>query len=74
MSVKKIESLNKHTDVTTNENEFDIDNYLNANWGTIIDVVDNNADELTTAQSNITNLQTEIEALKETIANLQSTN
>lgn len=46
MSIKKIENLNIHENPSTNQDEFDIENYLNANWNKIKDVVDNNADEL----------------------------
>lgn len=59
MAVKKISSLNQHENPETNENEVDIENYLNENWDTIIDVVDNNADELIIAQDDIENLQTD---------------
>ena len=71
MAVKKINSLNAHQNPTTNENEFDIENYLNENWDTIIDVVDNNADELTELNDksdiNIQSLQTEISELEEDV-------
>ena len=50
MAIKKIETLNKHQNPATNENEFDIENYMNVNWDKIKEVVDNNADELTTTQ------------------------
>lgn len=74
MAVKKIVSLNQHQNPATNENQFDIENYLNANWDDIIDVVDNNADELTTAQNNITTLQNDNTTNKQDIANLKTEN
>ena len=58
MAVKKIENLNKHQNPATNTNLFDVENYLNANWDKVTDVVDNNADELATAiKDNKTNKQ-----------------
>jgi len=74
MAVKKISNLNEHSNPSTNENEFDIENYLNANWNTIIDVVDNNADELSTAQTDIASLQTDNETNKTNIESLQTDN
>ena len=32
MAVKKIENYNIHQNPATNENEFDVENYLNKNW------------------------------------------
>ena len=58
MSVKKIESLNKHEKPETNTNPFNIDMYLNNNWDKVKNVVDNNADELTVAQQDISNIKT----------------
>ena len=52
MAVKKIGTLNKHENPATNENEFDIEDYMNANWDKIKEVVDNNADELSETQTN----------------------
>lgn len=52
MAVKKIGTLNKHENPSTNENEFDIEDYMNANWDKIKEVVDNNADELSETQAN----------------------
>ena len=74
MAVKKIVSLNQHQNPATNENQFDIENYLNENWDNIIDVVDNNADELTTAQNNVTTLQNDNTTNKQDIANLKTEN
>ena len=71
MAVKKINSLNAHQNPATNENEFDVENYLNVNWEKIIDVVDNNADELIElndkSNTNIQSLQEEISELKEDV-------
>lgn len=69
MAVKKIENFNIHENPATNENEFDIENYLNANWNKIKEVVDNNADELSEAQENIAELQEDNETNKTNIAN-----
>lgn len=52
MAVKKIGTLNKHENPATNENKFDIEDYMNANWDKIKEVVDNNADELSETQTN----------------------
>lgn len=52
MAVKKIGTLNKHENPSTNENKFDIEDYMNANWDKIKEVVDNNADELSETQTN----------------------
>lgn len=71
MAVKKINSLNAHQNPATNENEFDVENYLNVNWEKIIDVVDNNADELIElndkSNTNIQSLQEEISELEEDV-------
>lgn len=65
MAVKKIENLNKHQNPSTNTNPFDVENYLNANWDKVMDVVDNNADELATViEDNTTNKQ-DISELKQ---------
>ena len=57
MAVKKIEQYNKHENPATNENQFDVENYLNANWDKTLEIVDNNADELILAQKDIEQLQ-----------------
>lgn len=46
MAVTKIENLNKHENPSTNTNAFDIENYLNANWDIVEEVINNNAEEL----------------------------
>lgn len=71
MAVKKIETLNKHENPSTNTNQFDIEKYLNENWDHIKDVVDNNAEELINTQANIETSQTEIiQKLKNNLINI----
>ena len=72
MAVKKIETLNKHQNPATNENEFDIENYMNVNWDKIKEVVDNNADELTTTQEKATALETDNTKNKQDISDIKS--
>lgn len=72
MAVKKIETLNKHQNPATNENEFDIENYMNVNWDKIKEVVDNNADELTTTQGKVTTLETDNTKNKQDISDIKS--
>ncbi len=55
MAIKKIDKFNIHENPATNENEFDIENYLNANWRKTKDTVNNNADEL----QNVIDIQNE---------------
>ena len=56
--------LNKHDNPSTNENQFDIENYLNVNW----DKIDTKSGQIDTsiqlANSTIAELQEEIEKLK----------
>lgn len=72
MAVKKIETLNKHQNPATNENEFDIENYMNVNWNKIKEVVDNNADELTTTQGKATALETDNTKNKQDISDIKT--
>ena len=72
MAVKKIGTLNKHENPATNENEFDIENYMNANWDKIKEVVDNNAGELTSTQEKATTLQENVEEIEGNITELQA--
>ena len=72
MAVKKIGTLNKHENPATNENEFDIENYMNANWDKIKEVVDNNAGELTSTQEKATTLQEDVEEIEGNITELQA--
>lgn len=71
MAVKKIGTLNKHQNPATNENEFDIENYMNVNWDKIKEVVDNNADELTTTQGKVTVLETDNTKNKQDISDIK---
>ena len=64
MAVKKIETLNKHENPATNTDTFDVENYLNVNWDKVIEVVDNNADELTELQTDNTNNKQDISEIK----------
>lgn len=74
MAVQKIDNLNIHENPATNENEFDVENYLNANWNEIKEVVNNNADELSTAQENISDIQEEQETQNTKIETLETDN
>lgn len=72
MPVKKVENFNVHETPETNQNEFDVETYLNANWEKTKEVVNNNADELTEVQkdneinkSNIENITKGIEIINE---------
>ena len=67
MAVKKVNTLNAHENPSTNENEFDVENYMNVNWEKIIDVVDNNADELIQVQGKQTEQSTAINTLDKEI-------
>ena len=64
MAVKKIETLNKHENPSTNTDTFDVENYLNVNWDKVIEVVDNNADELTELKTDNTNNKQAISEIK----------
>ena len=46
MAVKKVENFNIHETPAINQNEFDVETYLNANWGKTKEAVNNNAEEL----------------------------
>lgn len=67
MAVKKVNTLNAHENPSANENEFDVENYMNVNWEKIIDVVDNNADELIEAQEKQEEQSTAIQTLDKEI-------
>lgn len=79
MSTTNYLNLYKHDNVTTNQNAFDIENYLNGNW----DKIDQNASSqntrlstLETGQTSqgtrITNLETDNTTNKTNITNLQT--
>ena len=73
MAVKKINSLNEHQNLSTNENPFNIEDYMNANWDKIKDVVNNNADELTIAQGKLEELQNyDVTEIKKDIEELKT--
>ena len=85
MAVKKVESFNIHETPAINQNEFDVETYLNANWGKTKEAVNNNAEELTRAQKDISTLKEDIDtkdkkqdedikANKESIEDLQAEN
>lgn len=59
--------LNKHDDPSTNENQFDIENYLNANWDKIDETVGENVEDIETLQAQKEALEQEIQNLKEAL-------
>lgn len=74
MAIKKIDSFNKHQNPSTNQNPFDIENYLNVNWNKAQDVINNNADELKTAQNNISEIKQEQITQNTDIENIKKSN
>ena len=85
MAVKKVESFNIHETPAINQNKFDVETYLNANWEKTKEAVNNNAEELTRAQKDISTLKEDIDtkdkkqdedikANKESIEDLQAEN
>lgn len=74
MAIKKIDSFNKHQNPSTNQNPFDIENYLNVNWDKTQDVINNNADELKTAQNNISKIKQEQITQNTDIENIKKSN
>ena len=73
MAVKKIEELNVHRDVNSTE-QFDVQDYLNENWDKMQDVVDNNAEELTQVQKDISTLKEDNKTNKSSIDVLEKSN
>lgn len=73
MAVKKIEELNIHRDVNSTE-QFDVQGYLNENWDKMQDVVDNNAEELTQVQKDISTLKEDNKTNKSRIDVLEKSN
>lgn len=67
MAVKKVESFNMHETPAINQNEFDVETYLNANWEKTKEAVNNNAEELIQSQK-------DIDANKNDIENINSKN
>lgn len=74
MAIKKIDSFNKHQNPSTNQNPFDIENYLNVNWNKAQEVINNNADELKTAQDNISEIKQEQITQNTDIENIKKSN
>ena len=71
MAVEKIENYNIHQNPATNENQFDIENYLNENWNKTKEVVNNNADELIDIQGKISDLETDNTSNKQDISEIK---
>ena len=65
MAVEKIENYNIHQNPATNENQFDVENYLNENWNKTKEVVNNNADELVSVQEELSTLEQGISDIEE---------
>ena len=71
MAVKKIENYNIHQNPATNENQFDVENYLNENWNKTKEVVNNNADELISVQERASALETDNTTNKQDISEIK---
>ena len=74
MAVEKIGNYNIHQNPATNENQFDVENYLNENWNKTKEVVNNNAEELISVQGRVSALETDNTKNKSDIENLQNDN
>ena len=74
MAVKKVESFNLHETPAINQNEFDVETYLNANWGKTKEAVNNNAEELMQAQKDISTLKKDNKTNKSSIDVLEKSN
>lgn len=74
MAIKKIDSFNKHQNPSTNQNPFDVENYLNVNWDKAQETINNNADELKTAQDNISEIKQEQITQNTDIENIKKSN
>ena len=74
MAVKKVESFNIHETPAINQNEFDVETYLNANWGKTKEAVNNNAEELMQAQKDISTLKEDNKTNKSSIDVLEKSN
>ena len=74
MAIKKIDSFNKHQNPSTNQNPFDIEKYLNVNWDKTQEAINNNADELKTAQNNISEIKQEQITQNTDIENIKKSN
>lgn len=71
MAVKKIENYNIHQNPATNENQFDVENYLNVNWNKTKEAVNNNADELISIQEEVSALETDNTTNKKDISEIK---
>ncbi len=74
MAVKKVGSFNIHETPAINQNEFDIETYLNANWEKTKEAVNNNAEELMQAQKDINTLKEDNKTNKSSIDVLEKSN
>lgn len=71
MAVEKIGNYNIHQNPATNENQFDVENYLNENWNKTKEVVNNNADELINIQGKVSALETDNTTNKQDISEIK---
>lgn len=74
MAVKKVESFNIHETPAINQNEFDVETYLNANWEKTKEAVNNNAEELMQVQKDISTLKEDNKTNKSSIDVLEKSN
>ena len=74
MAVKKVESFNIHETPAINQNKFDVETYLNANWEKTKEAVNNNAEELMQAQKDISTLKEDNKTNKSSIDVLKKSN
>ena len=74
MAVKKVGSFNIHETPAINQNEFDVETYLNANWEKTKEAVNNNAEELMQAQKDISTLKEDNKTNKSSIDVLEKSN
>lgn len=74
MAVKKVESFNIHETPAINQNMFDVETYLNANWKKTKEAVNNNAEELMQVQKDISTLKEDNKINKSSIDVLEKSN
>lgn len=74
MAVKKVESFNIHETPAINQNMFDVETYLNANWKKTKEAVNNNAKELMQVQKDISTLKEDNKTNKSSIDVLEKSN
>lgn len=74
MAVKKVESFNIHETPAINQNKFDVETYLNANWKKTKEAVNNNAEELMQVQKDISTLKEDNKTNKSSIDVLEKSN